>query len=112
MQYPMAELQFYLRHNPDFLQEKFILVFKSDEARRFFEQALKGSRFEKITSEMAEHAARIGINGKTVPYGYTVKLTKEEMKRLNVANWEETARLLAEGNERLYLEAMKKANNE
>lgn len=107
----MDELQFYLRHNPDLLQEKFILVFKSDEARRFFEQALKDSRFEKITSEMAQHAARIGIDGKTVPYGYTAKLTKEEMKKLSLANWEETARLLAEGNERLYLEVMEKGQS-
>ncbi|WP_164218815.1 hypothetical protein [Virgibacillus sp. YIM 98842] len=100
----MSELQFYIRHQPNFLQDKFILVFKSDEARDYFKNAIKGSYFEKITSESAEHAARIGINGKTIPYGYTLRLTKEEMSRLSTANWEETSQLLAEGNERLYKE--------
>jgi|SRR5690625_3107261 len=102
----MSDLQFYIRHHANFLQDKFILVFKSDEARKFFQKTLKGSQFEKITSEMAEHAIRIGINGKTVPYGYTYRITKEEMNKLSTANWEETAQLLAEGNERLFREAM------
>src|SRR5699024_2678056 len=83
-----------------------ILVFKSDEARKFFESRLKGSAFEKVTKDMALHAARIGINGKIVPYGYTTRLTQEEKAKLSTANWDETARLLAEGNERLYKEAM------
>ena|SRR5690625_4757321 len=104
----MDDLQFYIRHHSNFLQEKFILVFKSDEAREFFQNRLKGSHFEKITSEMAEHAIRIGINGKTVPYGYTLRLTKEEHNKLSTANWQETARLLAEGNERIYREATNK----
>ncbi|MEI3607679.1 hypothetical protein SPD48_18505 [Pseudogracilibacillus sp. SE30717A] len=107
----MAELKFYIRHQTNFLQDKFILVFKSDEAREYFQNALKGSRFEKVTSEFAENAARIGIHGKIVPYGYTLKLTKEEMSKLSTANWQETAELLAEGNERLYLEANNKGNN-
>jgi len=100
----MSELQFFIRHQPDFLRDKFILVFKSDEARDYFRSAIKGSYFEKISSESAEHAVRIGINGKTIPYGYTLRLTKKEMSRLSTANWEETAQLLAEGNERLYKE--------
>lgn len=104
----MSELQFFIRHQPDFLQDKFILVFKSDEARDYFKNAIKGSYFEEVTSESAEHAARIGINGKTIPYGYTLKLTREEMNRLSTANWEETAQLLAEGNERLYKEQLAK----
>ncbi len=101
----MSGLQFFIRHHASFLQEKFILVFKSDEARDYFKNKIKGSHFEAITSEEAEHAVRIGINGKTVPYGYTVKLTKEEMSQLSTANWKTTATLLAEGNERLYMEA-------
>lgn len=102
------DLQFYIRHHDQFMQDKFILIFKHDDTRQFFESKLKGSRFEKVTSDMAQHAARIGINGKVVPYGYTTKLTSEEKQRLSTANWEETARLLAEGNERLYRAAMKK----
>lgn len=101
------ELQFFIRHNDQFLQDKFILVFKTNEARQFFEAKLKGSTFEKVTSDMAQHAARIGINGKVVPYGYTTKLTSEERKKLSTANWEETAYLLAEGNERLYKAAVR-----
>ncbi|GAB3795648.1 hypothetical protein [Virgibacillus kimchii] len=100
----MSKLQFYIRHQPDFLQDKFILVFKSDAARDYFKHKLKGSYFEEISSESAEHAVRIGINGKTIPFGYTLRLTKEEVSRLSTANWEETAHLLAEGNERLYKE--------
>lgn len=104
----MEQLQFFIRHNPDFLREKFLLVFKSDDAREYFKSSLKGSTFEEVTSEMAQHAARIGINGKMIPYGYTVRLTDEEMDKLSTLNWEETARLLAEGNERLYKEAIQK----
>lgn len=104
----MSELQFFIRHQTNFLQDKFILVFKSEEAKDFFQQALKGSHFEKVTSEVAEHAARIGINGNIIPYGYTKKLTEEEMNQLSTANWETTASLLAEGNERLFQEAIEK----
>lgn len=107
----MINLQFYIRHNSNFLKDKFILVFKSDEARDYFKSVLKGSQFENVTSEMAEHAARIGIKGKTVPYGYTLRLTNEEMNELSTANWDKTARLLAEGNERLYKEALQKGSN-
>lgn len=103
-----SELQFVIRHNDQFLQDKFILVFKSDQARQYFEQKLVGSYFEEVTSEMAQHAARIGINGKIVPFGYTLKLTKAEKEKLSTANWEETAQLLAEGNERLYRAAIKR----
>lgn len=102
------KLRFFIRHHDKFLRDKFILVFKSDEAREFFEKRLKGSVFEEVTSEMAQHVARIGINGKIVSYGYTSRLTPEERERLSTANWEETAELLAEGNERLYKEAIKK----
>ncbi len=104
-------LQFYIRHHEDFIQDKMILVFKSDEAREFFQSRLKGSVFEKVTSDMALHAARIGINGKIIPYGYTTRLTKEEREKLSIANWEETSRILAEGNERLYREAVEKLKN-
>src|SRR5699024_12216604 len=96
----MSELQFFIRHQPDYIQEKFILVFKSNEARDYFKQAIKGSWFEEISSETAEQAVRIGIQGKTIPYGDTLKLTDEEMNQLSTANWETTAHLLAEGNER------------
>jgi|SRR5690625_557917 len=104
----MSTLKFYIRHQTKFLQDKFILVFKSDEARDYFQEVLQGSRFEEITSQEAENAARIGIHGNTIPYGYTYKLTKEEMNQLSTADWETTAKLLAEGNERLYLEAKNK----
>lgn len=101
----MSDLQFFIRHQPDFIRDKFILVFKSDEAREYFKKAIKGSRFEEVTSEVAEQAARIGIHGKLIPYGYTLKLTDEEMSQLSTANWDVTTKLLAEGNERLYKEA-------
>lgn len=104
----MSKLHYFIRHQPSFLQDKFILVFKSNEARDYFQHAIKNSRFEEISSESAEHAVRIGINGKVIPYGYTLKLTDEEMNQLNTANWEKTAQLLAEGNERLYKEMKKK----
>lgn len=101
-------LQFVIRHNDQFLQDKFILVFNNDATRKFFESQLQGSTFEEVTSDMAQHAARIGINGKVVPYGYTMKLTAEEKKKLSTANWDETAQLLAEGNERLHKAAVEK----
>lgn len=104
----MAQLQFFIRHNQNYLREKFILVFKSDEARDYFKTKLMGSTFEEVTSDMAQHAARIGINGKIVPFGYTVRLTEQEMDQLSTLNWEATAKLLAEGNERLYKEAVQK----
>lgn len=108
----MSALQYYIRHHQNFLRDKFILVFKSDEARDYFQKTLKGSRFEEVTSSVAEHAARIGIHGKIVPYGYTLRLTKEEMNQLSTANWEKTAQLLAEGNERLYREAIDQLEGE
>src|SRR5690625_5043180 len=77
----MSTLRFYIRHQKNFLQDKMILVFKSDEAKQYFQHALKGSTFEQVTSEEAENAARIGIHGNTIPYGYTIKLTKEEMNQ-------------------------------
>ena len=104
----MSALQFFIRHQSNFLQDKFILVFKSDQARDYFQNALPSSHFEKVSSEVAENAARIGIKGKTIPYGYTIKLTKEEMNQLSTANWESTAQLLAEGNERFYQEEKEK----
>jgi len=107
----MANLQFYIRHQTDFLQDKMILVFKSNQARDFFKKALKGSTFEEITSDEAENAARIGIHGRTIPYGYTVKLTDEEINQLSTADWDKTAEILAEGNERFYLELLKAGGN-
>jgi len=98
----MDDLQFFIRHSNDFLQDKFILVFKSDEARDYFKSTLKNCVFEEVTSDMAQHAARIGINGKTVPYGYTTFLTAEEMNQLSTLDWEKTAHLIAEGNERFF----------
>lgn len=108
----MGKLRFFIRHNDQMLQEKFILVFKSEEALAFFKEKLKGSRFEEVSSESALHAARLGINGKTVPFGYTTMLTPEEKSKLSLANWDETAELLAEGNERLYRKAMEKVKKE
>src|SRR5690625_3834270 len=109
----MSSLKFYIRHHSKFLQDKIILVFKSDEARDYFQKALKDCHFEEVTSEEAENAARIGIHGKVIPYGYTYKLTDEEMNQLSTANWERTAELLAEGNERLYqLAVQSKKSNE
>lgn len=107
--YRLSALQFYIRHQANFLQDKLILVFKSDEAREYLEKAIPGNRFEKITSDSAEHAVRIGIQGKVIPYGYTLKLKEEEMNQLSTANWSKTAELLAEGNERLYREVKRKA---
>lgn len=107
----MSKLRFFIRHNDQFIQDKFILVFKSDEAKQYFESKLQGSYFEEVSSESALHAARIGINGKIVPYGYTTLLTEEERRKLSTTNWDETAELLAEGNERLYKKAMEKEKN-
>lgn len=104
----MEELQYYIRHSDSFLQDKMLLVFKSDVARDYFQQTLKNCSFEKITAEMAQHIVRIGIGGKLVPYGYTYELTEEEMKQLDPSNWEKTAKLLAEGNERLYKKMFQK----
>src|SRR5690625_3966371 len=106
----MKDLQFYIRHSHSFLQEKMLLVFKSDEARDYFQKSLKNCTFERITAEMAQHIVRIGIGGKIVPYGYTYELSKEEMNRLDTSNWRQTARLLAEGNERFYKKMRKKAD--
>lgn len=104
----MEKLQFYIRHHDRFLQEKLLLVFKSDEARDHIRSLLKGSRFEKISRESAEHAVRIGMKGKTIPYGYTHFLTDSEMDQLDPANWDKTVSLIAEGNERLYEKTLKK----
>lgn len=104
----MSQLKFYIRHQNNFLREKFILVFKSEAAKNFFENAIDGCYFEELTKQQAQHAARIGINGKVIPYGYTYRLTKEEMEGLSTHNWDETAELLAEGNERLYKELKEK----
>lgn len=104
----LSDLKFFIRHQKKFLQDKFILIFKSDQARDYFQSVLSGSHFEEVSSEVAENIARMGILGKTVPYGYTLKLTDDEMNQLSTANWDVTAQLLAEGNERLYKEATKK----
>ncbi len=103
----MEELQFYLRQADHFLQKRILLVFKSNEAKRFFENAVPGATFRELSFEEAENAIRIGIHGKVIPYGYTHMLTKDEMSKLSTANWERTAHLLAEGNERFYHEAKK-----
>ncbi len=101
------EEKFFIRHQTDFIQERFLLVFKSDEALDFFKQAIPGSRFEEIEREKAAYIMRAGLGGKMIPYGYTHLLTQEEMSRLSSDNFDETARLLAEGNERLYQRAIK-----
>lgn len=108
----MSNLQFVIRHQANFLQDKMILVFKSDEAKEYFRQAIPGVRFQDITCEEAEDAARIGVNGQVLSYGYTMKLTKAEMNELSTMNWGRTAELLAEGNERLYQEMNNKKNKE
>lgn len=106
----MENLQFYIRHQANFLRDKMILVFKSDEAKTYFEQAIPDCHFEEITAASAGHAVRIGIHGKVITYGYTMRLTDEEMNELSSANWERTAQLLAEGNERLYRELQAKTD--
>lgn len=104
----MSELYCYIRHQTDFLREKMIVVFKTEEMKDFFEDAIPNSHFEPISMASAEHAVRIGIQGKVISYGYTLRLTDEEMNELSTANWERTAELLAEGNERLYNELKQK----
>lgn len=104
----MEDLHFYIRNHPKFIHDKMVLVFKSEKTKAFFEKKLPGAAFEKITAEQAENAVKIGIGGKVLPYAYTLKLTDEELKQLSTANWEKTAKLLAEGNERLYLELLEK----
>ena len=104
----MENLTFFIRHQTSFLRDKMILVFKSNDAKEYFEQAIPNCRFEEISAASAEHAARIGINGKMITYGYTMRLTDEEMNELSTADWERTATLLAEGNERLYKELKNK----
>lgn len=108
----METLRYYIRHQAKFLRDKFILVFKNEETKDFFEQAIEGCHFEELTSKEAENAARIGIHGKVISYGYTMKLTDDEMDELSVENWERTAQLLAEGNERLYKDLKEKRAKE
>lgn len=104
----MKDLQFYIRHQNNFIRDKMILVFDNDETKAFFENAILNCHFEKVSAESAQHAARIGIGGKVVSYGYTSELTEEEMNELSTVNWERTAQLLAEGNNRLYQKAQNK----
>lgn len=103
----LDKLRFYIRHVDNFLQNKLLLVFKSDEAKLFFEQAIPEAKFEEISFEEAENAVQIGIHGKVLSYGYTHMLTENEMDELSTLNWEHTAKVLAEGNERFYQEAIK-----
>jgi len=103
----LDKLQFYIRHVDNFLQNKLLLVFKSDEAKQFFEQAIPEAKFEEISFEEAENAVRIGINGKVLSYGYTQMLTENEMNELSTLNWEHTAKILAEANERFYKATIK-----
>lgn len=104
----MKHLHFYIRHQTNFLRDKMILVFKSNEAKEFFEQSIPDCHFEAISAASAEHAIRLGIQGKMITYGYTLRLTDDEMNELSTANWTRTAELLAEGNERLYRELVAK----
>lgn len=111
----MSQLQFFIRHQDSFLHDKMLLVFKSNEAKTYFQDVLKGCYFEELSSESAQHAIRIGIKGKIIPYGYTLKLTENEKNKLSTTNWDLTSQLLAEGNERLYkgmLEEKEEINNE
>lgn len=98
----LKQLQFFVRHHQSFLQKRFLLVFKSDAARDFFMEKLPQAHFQEVSSEQAAYIARFGMQDETVPFGYTMKLTKKEQSELNVLNWEHTAALIAEGNERLY----------
>ncbi|HLR64365.1 MAG TPA: hypothetical protein VK075_02915 [Pseudogracilibacillus sp.] len=101
----MSDLQFFIRHQQNFLRDKMILVFDNDETRDFFKEAIPNCTFEEVSAQSAQYAARIGINGKVITYGYTSELTDEEMDELSNINWERTAQLLAEGNNRLYRKA-------
>lgn len=103
--------QFFIRHQTDYLQKRFLLVFKSDQARDFFKQAIPGSSFEEIPREKAAYIMRAGLGGEMIPYGYTHLLTEEEMNRLSVDQFDQAAALLAEGNQRLYEQAIKEKKN-
>lgn len=107
----MTDLQFVIRHQANFLQDKMILVFKSDAAKEYFRQAIPGVHFEDVSFDEAEHAARTGVKGEVLSYGYTMKLSTSEMNELSTMNWHRTAELLAEGNERLYEEMKTKQND-
>src|SRR5699024_7830440 len=101
-------LQFFIRHQQQFLQDKLVLVFNSDAARDYIKYALPQCMFDEQKKEYAQHAVRIGIKGQVIPYSYTMKLTTSEMKQLDVADWDKTAQLLAVYNERMYLAAKAK----
>ena len=107
----MSELQFVIRHQANFLQDKMVLVFKSDAAKEYFRKAIPGVHFEDISFDEAEYAVRAGVNGQVLSYGYTMKLSKAEMNELSTMNWSRTAELLAESNERLYEEMKNKQNH-
>src|SRR5699024_6317402 len=81
-------LQFFIRHQQQFLQDKLVLVFKSDAARDYIKNALPNCVFEELTKEQAQHAVRIGIKGQVIPYGYTMKLTTSEMTTINIEGFE------------------------
>src|SRR5699024_4522771 len=105
-------LQIFILYTQQFLQDKLVLVFKTDTARNNIKKALPNCVFEELTKEQAQHAVHIGIKGQVIPYGYTMKLTTSEMKQLDVADWDKTAQLLAENNERMYLAAKEKGGAE
>src|SRR5699024_3904753 len=105
-------IHFFIRDQQQFLQDKLVLVFNSDADRDYIKNALPNCVFEELTKEQAQHAVRIGIKGQVIPYGYTTKLTTSEMKQLDVAEWDKTAQLLAENNERMYLAAKEKGGAE
>lgn len=106
----MTDLQFVIRHQANFLQDKMVLVFKSDAAKEYFRKAIPGVHFEDVSFDEAEYVVRAGVNGQVLSYGYTMKLSKAEMNELSTMNWSRTAELLAESNERLY-EEMKNIQN-
>src|SRR5699024_12645022 len=84
-------LQFFIRHQQQFLQDKLVLVFKSDAARDYIKNALHNCVFEELTKEQAQHAVRICIKGQVIPYRYTMKLTTSDMKQIAVEDWDKDA---------------------
>src|SRR5699024_611686 len=79
-------LQFFIRLLQQLLQDKLVLVVKSDAASDYIKDALPSCVFEELTKEQAQHAVRIGIKGQVIPYGYAMRLTTSEMKQLAVGD--------------------------
>ncbi|MEJ8778197.1 hypothetical protein [Pseudogracilibacillus sp. ICA-222130] len=104
----MSELKYYVRHQQNYLRDKLLLICKDEATKDFFQRQIPGSRFERLTRDQAEHVSRIGMHGKIVTFGYTYKLTEEEMNQISTLDFDRTAAIIAEGNARLYKEAIEK----